>query len=54
MGLIILLKFPYKSKYMTCVALNAPQNPKKDATDTTAVVVPVQETIVPMHMERTN
>lgn len=31
-----------------------PQNARKAATATTAVVVPVMETMVPIHMERIN
>lgn len=44
----------YKSKYMICVALIAPQKLRKLATLTTAVVVPDQITIEPMHKDSTN
>lgn len=44
----------YKSKYMICVADNAPQKLKKLATLTTAVVVPDHVTIVPMHIDKMN
>lgn len=39
---------------MICEAEIAPQNARKLATLTTAVVVPVKDTIVPMHIERIN
>lgn len=45
---------PHKSKYMICVALIAPQKLRKAATLTTAVVVPDQITILPMHSDRMN
>lgn len=44
----------YKSKYIIWVAQQAAQNAKKLATETTAVVVPDQVTIDPMHIDRIN
>lgn len=44
----------YRSKYMIWVALMAPQKLRKLATLTTAVVVPDQITIEPMHSDRMN
>lgn len=44
----------YKSKYMTCVALIAPQKLRKLATLTTAVVVPDHITIEPIHSDKIN
>ena len=39
---------------MICVAEIAPQKAKKLATETTAVVVPLHETIEPMHIDKMN
>lgn len=44
----------YKSKYIIWVAERAPQKLRKLAVDTTAVVVPDTETIVPIHIDNIN
>lgn len=44
----------YKFKYITRVAAMAPQKLKKLATLTTAVVVPDNLTIVPIHIDKIN
>lgn len=48
------MKQSYKSRYMTLVALIAPQKLKKAAVPTTAVVVCVIATIWPIMHERMN
>jgi hypothetical protein len=44
----------YRSRYMTCVALMAPQKLKKAAVETTAVVVCRIETIWPIRHDKMN